>query len=58
MASAIIWMTVPEMAKYMSIGRKYAYQLVRTGTIPAHRISARKTLVNREDIDNYIASKR
>lgn len=52
------WMTIPKMMEYMSISRKTAYKLIRDKKIPSYRISARKTLVKKEDIDKYIIKHR
>lgn len=48
------WLTVMEMKEYMRICRKTAYKLVQEGEIPSRRISPRKILIRREDIDEYI----
>ena len=52
----IVWMTVPEMATYMCVGRKYAYRLINSGAIPSYKMSERKTVVKRQEVDNYIAT--
>lgn len=48
------WLTVMEMKDYMRICRKTAYKLIQDGEIPSRRISPRKILVHRDDIDAYI----
>lgn len=52
----IVWMTIPEMADYMRVGRKYAYRLINNGAIPSYKMSVRKTVVKRSDVDNYISN--
>lgn len=50
------WMTVPEMAEYLRIGKKYAYRLINDNAIPSYKMSERKTLVKQSEVDNYIAN--
>ncbi len=52
------WLTIPKMMEYISISRKTAYKLIQDKKIPSYRISARKTLVKKEDIDKYIMKHR
>jgi excisionase family DNA binding protein len=47
-------MTVPEMTTYMRISKKTAYKLISDGKIPFCRISPRKILVNKSEIDEYV----
>ena len=51
-----LYMTIPEMQSYLRISRKTAYNLAASGKIPTYRISPRKTLVRRTDIDKYVNS--
>lgn len=52
------YMTVPEMMIYLSISKKTAYALIKSGAIPAFRLSERKTLVKRVDVVKYISRHR
>jgi excisionase family DNA binding protein len=47
-------MTVPDMTNYMRISKKTAYKLISDGKIPFCRISPRKILVSRDDVDTYV----
>lgn len=48
------WLTVPEAAERIGIGRVRAYELVRGGDIPSYKLSPRRTRVNVKDVDDYI----
>lgn len=48
------YMTIPEMQVYLHVSRKTAYTLAASDKIPTYRISQRKTLVKKTDIDNYV----
>ena len=50
-----VWLTIPEMAEYMCVGRKYAYRLINSGAIPSYKLSERKTVVKRSEVDDYIS---
>jgi len=49
-----VWMTVPEMAEYMRIGKKAAYRMIDVGDLPVYKLSERKTIVKRTDVDKYV----
>lgn len=49
-----VWMDVPGMAQYACIGIKMAYRLIQSGSIPSYKLSPRKTIVKRSDVDAYI----
>ena len=46
-------LTVPEVAKYLRIGRTTAYALVKNGEIPSLKIG-RQIRVFRDDLLNYV----
>ena len=52
------WLTVPEAAEMMGIGRVRAYEIVREGLIPSFKLSARRTRLNAADVDAYIRDHR
>jgi len=52
------YMTVKGMMEYLQISRKTAYNLAASGKIPTYRLSPRKTLVKKSDIDKYLAKRK
>ena len=46
------FLTVPDMAKLLNCSSKTAYRLVANGRIPSMKLSERKTLIRRSDIDS------
>lgn len=46
------FLTVPDTAKLLNCSLKTAYRLVASGRIPALKLSERKTLIKRSDIDS------
>lgn len=49
-------MTIPEMQSYLRISRKTAYKLAASGKIPTYRVSPRKILVRKADVDKFVAA--
>ena len=58
MANSSNYMTIPEMEDYLHVSRKTAYAIMAGGKIPIYRISPRKTLVRKVDVDKYITKYR
>lgn len=50
------WLTVPEAADRIGVGKVRAYELVREGLIPSYKLSPRRTRVSAEDVDAYVRS--
>lgn len=50
------YITVMEAAKILHVPKAYIYSLINAGYIPAYRLSPRKTLLIREELDTYIQS--
>ncbi len=50
-------LTVDEVAKLLKLSKITIYRLIKTGEIPAYKIGA-SWRVNREDLENYIESKK
>lgn len=48
------WLTVPEMAERLGIGRVRAYEILKEGEIPTFKLSPRRTRVRLDDVDDYI----
>ena len=51
-----VYMTIPEMQSYLRISRKTAYKLAASGKIPTYRVSPRKILVRKVDVDKFVAA--
>ncbi len=51
------WLTVPEVARRLSIGRERAYQLVKDREIPAKRLGPRRIRVSEADLEGWVADK-
>lgn len=49
-------LTVKDLQAYIGVSRNTAYRLVQDGVIPSHRVSERKTLIWRSDVDAWINS--
>lgn len=52
------WITVPEAAERIGIGRVRAYELIREGSIPSYKLSPRRTRVEIDDVDAYVKKHR
>lgn len=48
------YITVPDAACILGVQKSYIYQLINQGFIPAYRITPRKTLLIRSELDDYI----
>lgn len=56
--SSSTYMTVPEAANYLRTDRKTIYRMIAASIIPAYRLSERKTLLKREELDKYLEKRR
>lgn len=52
--TARTWLTVPEVARRLSIGRERAYQLVKEGDLPAKKLGPRRIRVSEEDLIAWV----
>ncbi|MCC8060278.1 MAG: helix-turn-helix domain-containing protein [Clostridiales bacterium] len=52
------YVTIMDLQDILCVSRKTAYKIAASGAIPIYRISPRKTLLKRSDVDRYVKSHR
>jgi excisionase family DNA binding protein len=56
---ATCWMTADETVQYLALpSRRALYQLVRRGSIPAHRLGRKRYRFDRDELDRTVAGDR
>ncbi|MDP9474949.1 MAG: helix-turn-helix domain-containing protein [Actinomycetota bacterium] len=54
----LVWLRVPDAAKYFSVPRSRMYSLIQAGELPAVRISQRSIRVNRKEVEEFLTENR
>ncbi len=54
----LVWLRVPDAAKYFAVPRSRMYSLIQAGELPAVRISQRSIRVNRKEVEKFLTEKR
>jgi excisionase family DNA binding protein len=50
------YITAMQAAEILGVPKAYVYQLINQGLVPAYRLSPRKTVLIRDELDSYIRS--
>ena len=50
------YITAMQAAEILGVPTAYVYQLINQGLVPAYRLSPRKTVLIRDELDSYIRS--